>query len=425
MNNDYELKFPSFTKEMVKTHTILLPTMLPIHFRLFEKALISLGYKTRLLTNTGDEIKQIGLEYVHNDTCYPALLVIGQFIDALNNMSEDERHKVALLITQTGGGCRASNYIFLLRKALKKAHYDYVPVISLNVTKGLERDNGFKLSLTMAIRLAAALTYGDMLMYMRNKVLPYEINKGDSDKVVTKWVDKIGEDFLNKKGTSFKTIKTYVNEIAKDFDDIQINNVVKPKVGIVGEIYIKYSSLGNNDLENFLINEGAEIMVPGLYGFMFYCLYNTLYDQKLYKVSKLKVWAFKKVIKLLERRENAMIEAISHTKYTPMNKFDKTKDYSEGVLNHATKMGEGWLLTAEMVELVCLGYKNILCAQPFGCLPNHICGKGVMKKIKGMYQDANIIAIDYDPSATRVNQENRIKLMLAIARENLDDKPKH
>ena len=425
MNNEYEIKYPIFTREMVKTHTILLPTMLPIHFRLFEKALIALGYKTRLLENCGDEIKQIGLEYVHNDTCYPALLVIGQFIDALNNMSEDERHKVALLITQTGGGCRASNYIHLLRKALKKAHYDYVPVISLNVTKGLERDLGFKLNLNMAIKLAAALTYGDMLMYMRNKVIPYEVSKGESDKIVTKWVDKIGNDFLNNKGTSFKTIKQYVNEIAADFDKVEITNEIKPKVGVVGEIYIKYSSLGNNDLEAFLISEGAEVMVPGLYGFLFYCLYNTLYDRKLYKVSKLKVWAFKKVIKLLERRENAMIEAISKTKYTPMNRFDKTKDYSEGVLNHATKMGEGWLLTAEMVELVCLGYKNIVCAQPFGCLPNHICGKGVMKKIKAKYNEANIIAIDYDPSATKVNQENRIKLMLAIARETKDKTPIH
>ena len=420
-NRDY----PIFTKEMVKTHTILLPTMLPIHFRLFEKVLISLGYKTRLLDNLGDEIKQIGLEYVHNDTCYPALLVIGQFIDALNKMSEEERHKSALLITQTGGGCRASNYIHLLRKALKKAHYDYVPVISLNVSKGLERDLGFKLNLKMALRLAAALTYGDMLMYMRNKVLPYEINKGECDKLVTKWVDKIGNDFLNKKGSNFKTIKKYIHEIAKDFDKIEIKDEIKPKVGIVGEIYIKYSALGNNDLENFLIGEGAEIMVPGLYGFMFYCLYNTLYDQKLYKVSKLKVFLFKKVIKLLEKRENEMISAISQTKYTPMNRFDKTKDYSEGVLNHATKMGEGWLLTAEMVELVELGYKNIVCAQPFGCLPNHICGKGVMKKIKNIYKDANIVAIDYDPSATRVNQENRIKLMLAMSRETLDKEIKH
>jgi len=424
-DQNYELKYPTFTKEMVKDYTILLPTMLPIHFRLFEKALISSGYKTRLLTNCSDNIKQIGLRYVHNDTCYPALLVIGQFIDALDNMSEDERHKTALLITQTGGGCRASNYIYLLRKALVKANYNYVPVISLNATKGLERDRGFKLTLPLVLKLAAAMTYGDMLMYMRNKVISYEINKGDSDKLVTKWVELIGDEFLKNKGTSFKLLKKHIEQIAKDFDDIKINNIVKPKVGIVGEIYIKYSSLGNNDLEKFLIKEGAEVMVPGLYGFSFYCLYNTLYDRKLYKVSKLKVFLFKRVIKLLERRENAMIEAIKKTKYTPMNKFDKTKDYSYGVLSHRTKMGEGWLLTAEMVELVEEGYKNVVCAQPFGCLPNHICGKGVMKKIKNIYKDANIVAIDYDPSATRVNQENRIKLMLAMSRETLDKEVKH
>ena len=424
-DEQYELKYPTFKKDMVKDYTILLPTMLPIHFRLFEKALIASGYKTRLLSNHGEEIKQVGLRYVHNDTCYPALLVIGQFIDALDHMNKEETHKVALLITQTGGGCRASNYIYLLRKALVKAHYEYVPVISLNATKGLERDAGFKMNLKIVLRLAAAMTYGDLLMYMRNKVIPYEVNKGQSDEVVTKWVEKIGNEFLDNKGTNFKILKKHINEICSDFDKIEIRNEIKPKVGVVGEIYIKYSSLGNNDLEKFLIEEGAEVMVPGLYGFLFYCLYNTLYDRKLYKVSLIKVFLFKQVIKLLERRENAMIEAINKTKYTPMNRFDKTKDYSNGVLHHGTKMGEGWLLTAEMVELVESGYKNVVCAQPFGCLPNHICGKGVMKKIKSMFPEANIVAIDYDPSATKVNQENRLKLMLAMSKETLDSEVKH
>ena len=417
----YELKYPTFTKAMVKDYTILIPTMLPIHFRLFEKALQASGYNTRLLTNHDDSIKQIGLRY----TCYPALLVIGQFIDALDHMSKEETHKIALLITQTGGGCRASNYIYLLRKALVKANYGYVPVISLNATKGLERDSGFKLTYPLIKKLAAAMTYGDLLMYLRNKVIPYEVVKGSSDNLVTKYVEEIGKDFLKNKAVSFKDLKKYINKIAKDFDNIEIKDEVKPKVGVVGEIYIKYSFLGNNDLEKFLISEGAEVMVPGLYGFLFYCLYNTLYDRKLYKVSKLKVLIFKLIIGMLERREDLMIKAIKQTKYSPMNRFDKTKDYSDGVLSHGTKMGEGWLLTAEMVELVESGYKNIVCAQPFGCLPNHICGKGVMKKIKNNYKDANIVAIDYDPSATRVNQENRIKLMLAMSKETLDKEVKH
>ena len=420
----YTINAPTFTSDMVKTHTILIPTMLPMHFRFFEKALIASGYKVRLLTNTDDIIKQIGLKYVHNDTCYPALLVIGQFINELNNMSDEERHKTALLITQTGGGCRASNYIHLLRKALVKAKYEYVPVISLNAS-GLDKKSGFVLNYTMIMRIAAAMTYGDMLMYIRNKVISYEVHKGTCDKLCDKWVEKIGNDFLNKKGTSFRELKKNINQIAQDFDKVEIDNVIRPKVGIVGEIYIKYSSLGNNHLEDFLIKEGAEICVPGLYGFIFYCLWNSIYDRRYYKTSWIKTQVTKFLIHYLERRENLMINAIKKTKYTPMNSFDKTRTYSHGVLSHGTKMGEGWLLTAEMVELVETGYKNIVCAQPFGCLPNHICGKGVMKKIKAKYNEANIVAIDYDPSATQVNQENRIKLMLAMSRETLDKEIKH
>ncbi|MCR5787420.1 MAG: 2-hydroxyacyl-CoA dehydratase [Acholeplasmatales bacterium] len=421
---NYEINSPVFTRQMAREYTILLPTMLPIHFRFFEKALIACGYKTRLLNNHDDIIRTEGLKYVHNDTCYPALLVIGQFINALDNMSKEETHKVALLITQTGGGCRASNYIHLLRKALIKAHYEYVPVISLNA-KGLDKKSGFRITYPLIKRLAAAMTYGDMLMYMRNKVISYEAHKGDSDNIVNKYVDKIGEEFLHNKGVSFRDLKKNINAIAQDFDKVEIIDTVKPRVGIVGEIYIKYSALGNNHLEDFLINEGAEISVPGLYGFLFYSCYNTIYDRKLYKISLLKTNLTRILIKYLERRENLMIKAIKKTKYTPMNSFDKTKDYSRGVLSHGTKMGEGWLLTAEMVELVETGYKNIVCAQPFGCLPNHICGKGVMKKIKSIYPDANIVAIDYDPSATKVNQENRIKLMLAMSRETLDSEVKH
>lgn len=421
---EYEINSPIFTRQMAREYTILLPTMLPIHFRFFEKALIASGYKTRLLDNHDDIIRTEGLKYVHNDTCYPALLVIGQFINALDNMDEKERHKVALLITQTGGGCRASNYIHLLRKALVKAHYEYVPVISLNA-KGLDKKSGFRITLPLIKRLAAAMTYGDMLMYMRNKVISYEANKGESDQIVTKYVEMIGEQFLHNKGVSFSALKKNINNIAKDFDNVKIIDQVKPKVGIVGEIYIKYSALGNNHLEDFLISEGAEICVPGLYGFLFYSLFNTIYDRKLYKISLFKTNMTRLLIKYLEKRENLMIKAIEKTKYTPMNKFDKTKNYSHGVLSHGTKMGEGWLLTAEMVELVETGYKNIVCAQPFGCLPNHICGKGVMKKIKSIYPCANIVAIDYDPSATKVNQENRIKLMLAMSKETLDSEVKH
>ena len=418
--DDIKVNYPKFTREMRKTHTILIPSMLDIHFALIENAFNSCGYKTELLNNKGPECVQEGLKYVHNDTCYPALLVIGQFIDALKH--RDDLDKVALLITQTGGGCRASNYIHLLRKALVKAGYGYIPVISLN-TSNIEKNSGFELTYKFIKRIVAAFCYGDFIMYLNNKVRSYEKNKGDSQKVVDKWVNNIRKKFYDNKGSSFREIKKNMIQIAKDFDQVELTSQIKPRVGIVGEIYIKYAALGNNELEKFLINENVEIMVPGVLGFAFYCCYNALYDKQIYQIGKKTALIYRLVIKYFKRREKLMIDAIKkYTKFTPMNPFEETKEMSNGVIGHGAKMGEGWLLTAEMVELCKTGYSNIICAQPFGCLPNHICGKGVMKKIKESNPTANIVAIDYDPSATKVNQENRIKLMLAIARENLDDK---
>ena len=416
---DYELNYPRFTKDMVKDHTILIPSMLDIHFRIFEKALTSAGYKCELLKNVSDDVKTEGLKYVHNDTCYPALLVIGQFIDALNH--RNDTHNVVLLITQTGGGCRASNYIHLLRKALVKAGYEYVPVVSLNASN-LEKDSGLQINLPLIKKLSAAMTYGDFITYLKNKTISYEVNKGETMAVVDKYVSIIEDEFNHNKGTSFHTIKKHLKEIASSFDNIPLTGEVKPKVGIVGEIYIKYSPLGNNHLEEFLVSEGAEVESPGLFGFIYYTFYNGIYDKTYYKTTLKSYLINKFLIHYLNKREAFMIKAIKKTKFKPMNRFKHTKELCNGILSHGTKMGEGWLLTAEMIELVESGYSNIICAQPFGCLPNHICGKGVMKTIKHKYPDANIIAVDYDPSQTKVNQENRIKLMLAIARENINQK---
>ena len=413
------IKYPKFTASMRKTHTILIPNMLEIHMTLFESILLQNGYKVEICRNEGPEVVEEGLKYVHNDTCYPALLVIGQFIDNLNH--RDDLDKVVLLITQTGGGCRASNYIHLLRKALKKAGYGYIPVVSLNASN-LEPDSGLKLDLKMIKKLAAAMTYGDMLMYLGNKTRSYEIQKGDAHKLTFDWVDKLSRQFEVDKGTSYHDIRKNINQIAKDFDNLKLDlSHAKPKVGIVGEIYVNYAPLGNNHIEDFLVSQDAEVMVPGLYGFMLYCLYNSIYDKKYYNASGLKAFGCKLLIKYLRRREKLMINSMKNTKFTPMKYFADTKELSKGVLSHGTKMGEGWLLTAEMMELVEIGYGNIVCTQPFGCLPNHICGKGVMKKIKSIHPDANIVAIDYDPSATKVNQENRIKLMLSIARERIKE----
>ena len=417
VSDDFE--YPRFTQDMVKTHTILIPSMLDIHMALFEGVLKQAGYNVEVCKNQGPEVISEGLKYVHNDTCYPALLVIGQFIDNLNHRKDLD--KVVLLITQTGGGCRASNYIHLLRKALIKAGYGYIPVVSLNASN-LEKDSGFKLTFSIIKKVAAAITYADTLMYLRNKTRSYEKNIGDVDNLTNNYIKELLNEFENGKGISYKAMRKNINKIAKSFDELDLDlSKKKPQVGVVGEIYIKYASLGNNHLEDFLVSQGAEVMVPGLFGFILYSLYNGIYDNLIYGRSKKTALLNKALIWYIRRREKLMIEAISKTKITPMKYFSHTKDLSDGVLDHGVKMGEGWLLTAEMMELVEIGYSNIVCAQPFGCLPNHICGKGVMKKIKQLHPDANIIAIDYDPSATKVNQDNRIKLMLAIAREKIKE----
>jgi len=415
-------EYPKFTVDMVKTHTILIPSMLDIHMALFEGVLKQAGYKVEVCKNQGPEVVEEGLKYVHNDTCYPALLVIGQFIDNLNHRNDLD--KVVLLITQTGGGCRASNYIHLLRKALIKAGYGYIPVVSLNASN-LEKDSGFKLTFSLIRKVAAAITYGDALMYLRNKTRSYEKNKGDVDNLTYGFVKELLDQFEKGKGIGKGQIKKNMKKIATAFDNLDLDlSKAKPKVGIVGEIYIKYASLGNNHLEDFLVSQNAEVMVPGLFGFILYSLYNGIYDNLIYGRSKRSAIINKVLIWYIRGLEKIMINAISKTKITPMKYFKHTKDLSEGVLDHGVKMGEGWLLTAEMMELVEIGYSNVICAQPFGCLPNHICGKGVMKKIKSIHPDANIVAIDYDPSATKVNQENRIKLMLAIARERIKEDEK-
>ena len=417
-----EIEYPKFKESMVKTHTILIPNMLPIHMSLFEQVLIQSGYKVEIMRNEGPDVVSEGLKYVHNDTCYPALLVIGQFIDNLNHRNDLD--KVVCLITQTGGGCRASNYLHLLRKALVKAGYGYIPVVSLNMSN-LEKDSGFKYTFPLIKKLAAALTYGDLIMYLNNKCRSYEKTPGDTKNLTESWVKKLSDQFANGKGTSYNAQKKNCNLIAKSYDSLDLDlSHKKPKVGIVGEIYIKYAALGNNHLEDFLVSQDAEAMVPGLYGFMLYCFWNNIYDTEIYGRWKKKALITKFLLWFMERREKIMINSMKNTKFTPMKLFKETKEMSEGVISHGTKMGEGWLLTAEMMELQEIGYENIICAQPFGCLPNHICGKGVMKKIKSLHPDANIVAIDYDPSATKVNQENRIKLMLAIARERIKDDEK-
>ena len=410
-----------FTKEMKKEYKILVPNMLPIHFSLIINVFSGHGYDVEMLTNTGPDVVQEGLKYVHNDTCYPALLVIGQMIDALNSGRYDIS-KTALMITQTGGGCRASNYIHLLRKALKKAGYGHIPVISLNLS-GLEKNSGFKFTLPMIRKTLATLAYGDLLMLLKNQVKPYEVNENDSDKLVDDWVLKLTQQFKQNKGYRYREMVKNLNEIASDFANIKIEKTEKVKVGIVGEIYVKYSSLGNSGLEKFLESQGCEIMVPGVMGFVIFKADNRLEDIKLYGGSRIKYKVIMAFMKYFLKIENAIIDAVQqHDCFIAPSSYTHLKTLINGVVGYGNKMGEGWLLTAEMLELIEQGYENIVCTQPFGCLPNHIVGKGMIRKIKEMHPDSNIVPIDYDPGATKVNQENRIKLMLSVARERLYSK---
>lgn len=408
-----------FTKEMKRDYTILIPNMAPIHFGFIKNILCSYGYKMELLYNSGRAIIDTGLKYVHNDTCFPALLCIGQMISALESGKYDI-HKTALMITQTGGGCRASNYIHLLRKALVKAGMPFVPVISLNLS-GLEKNNGFNFTLPMLCKSLYALTYADMLMLLDNQVKPYEINTGDSAKMVEYWVKKLTGELKKANVTSFtkKSVGKTLTAIARDFTAIPIIKKEKLKVGIVGEIYVKYSSLANNGLEAFLASQDCEVMIPGITGFVLFKLDNRIEDIKLYGGSGAKMALLKFFLNFFSGIEDKLISVIHETgKFIAPFPYAKLKSLASRVIGVGCKMGEGWLLTAEMMELIESGYPNVICTQPFGCLPNHIVGKGMIRKLKELYPKSNIVPIDYDPGATKVNQENRIKLMLAVAGEN-------
>ena len=412
--------YPRFTPDMKKTHKILIPNMAPVQFRLMAAIMEQAGYQCELLENCGSQVAELGLKYVHNDTCYPALLVIGQFLDALNSGKYDLDH-TALIITQTGGGCRASNYIHLLRKALLKVGYGQIPVVSLNFS-GLEKDSGFPLTLTMIRRLLSVIHYGDLLVTLRAQTEPYEINKGETEAMQEKWIGRLRELFLQDKGWHGREVKANMPKIAADFASVPVKRVEKIKVGVVGEIYVKYSPLGNNDLEKFLASQDCEVNIPGLMGFVQYCVYNFSETARLYGGNVLTLNASSLLLNIIGKTEKVMIDSLKANGYHAPMPFLELVKQADGVISTGTKMGEGWLLTAEMVELVRTGYENIVCAQPFGCLPNHICGKGVINRIRVLYPTANITPIDYDPGATRVNQENRIKLMLAVARERMEQR---
>lgn len=415
----HDKSFVPFTKEMIGEYTILIPNMLPMHFKLIVSVMKTYGYNMELLETTGPHIAETGLRYTHNDTCYPAILVIGQFMDALLSGRYDP-HKTALIMFQTGGGCRASNYISLIRKALSKAGMEYVPVISFSLA-GLEKHPGFRLTLKKLHRMMYAILYGDLLMNLLNQVRPYEDVPGSAQALADSWTRKLGTELGAAKHIRYRKVLQDYRAIVNAFAAIPVHKKDAVKVGIVGEIFVKYSPLANNDLERFIIAEGGQPVVPGLVDFCLYYVYNALLEFTLYRRDFLKHLLFRPIYRLLNQKRDHISRILSESeRFEGLTPFVEVVRSVDGLIHHAVKMGEGWLLTAEMMELARSGCDNIVCTQPFGCLPNHICGKGMMKPLKELCPSLNIVAIDYDAGASRVNQENRLRLMLANALKKQD-----
>ena len=408
---DFTCGYPVFTPEMKATHTILIPDMLPWHFDLLVHVMRREGYKVEVLHNEGRAVIDEGLKHVHNDTCFPALCVIGQYLDALKSGKYDPA-RTAVLITQSGGGCRASNYIPLIRKAMA-AEFPQVPVLSLNFS-GLEKGNNLQLSLGSFLRLAYAIFYGDLIMTCFNQTKPYEREEGSCARVRTQCVEEMKRAL---DGGGYKRLKRCARRILAAFSAVPVTGEKKIKVGIVGEIYVKYSPLGNSHLEEFLLAEGCEPVVPALMDFILYCVINNVNDARLYNKGRKTAWMFAIAYKWMYGRQKKLIALMKKTRFEPLHDFEHLRGYADKVISQGVKMGEGWLIPAEMAALAASGTGNIVCAQPFGCLPNHIAGKGAVRAVKQFFPDVNIVPVDYDPSATRVNQENRIKLMLSAARE--------
>ena len=417
-----------FTQEMRDSgYTILVPQMSPIHFELLEPALRSEGLNVKMLqadTKAADykakckSAVDVGLKYVNNDACYPSLIVVGMMMEALLS-GEYDLNKTALVITQTGGGCRASNYIGFIRRALEKAGLQHIPVISLSV-QGLEKNSGFKITPGLAVKGMQALIYGDVFMRVLYHMRPYELEKGSADALHEKWV-KICTEQLTKKGFGFRKFKKNLRNIVKEFDALPIDeSLVKPRVGIVGEILVKFLPSANNYLVELLESEGAEAVMPDLLDFFLYSFYNSNFKADYLGMSKKSARISNLGIHFLEYlRKPARKELEKSKHFTPPSHIEELAKDASSIVSIGNQTGEGWFLTGEMLELIHVGGPKIVCAQPFGCLPNHVVGKGVIKELRLRHPEANIVAVDYDPGASEVNQLNRIKLMLATANKNI------
>ena len=402
-----------FTPEMRKKYTILCPQMSPIHFSILQAAFNASGYNLEVLPNDNKEAVDVGLKYVNNDACYPSLMVVGQIMQALLSGKYD-LHKVAIIMSQTGGGCRASNYIGFIRRALAKANMSYIPVISINLS-GLEENPGFKITAKLATRLAFGAVFGDILMKCLYRMRPYEAVKGSANALHRKW-EKRCIRFISSKHITFGQFNRICRQMIREFDTLPITGEKKPRVGIVGEILVKFLPAANNHLAELLEKEGAEPVCPDLIDFLCYCFYNQNFKAKYLGFKKTSAKTANIGIKAIEFIRGAANKEFAKSKhFTPSANIKDLAKMAAPIVSIGNQTGEGWFLTGEMMELIHSGAPNIVCTQPFGCLPNHIVGKGVIKAIRKDYPDANIVAIDYDPGASEVNQLNRIKLMLSTA----------
>ena len=402
---------------MRKNYTIICPQMSPIHFDIIGPAMASCGYDLVILDTNSRASIDMGLKYVNNDACYPSLLVVGQIMTALESGKYD-LNKTAVFMTQTGGGCRATNYVGFIRRALKKAGMEQIPVVSINLA-GLEPNPGFKLTLPLLTRAAYAVFFGDIFQRCVYRMRPYEAVPGTTDAMHAKWLE-ICRAFISKKHVSYFKFKKICRDMVKDFDSIILKDITKPRVGVVGEILVKFSPTANNHVVELLEQEGAEAVVPDLMDFMLYCFKNQEFKAENLGTSKKGAFLTGLGIKAIEVARSSYRKACEKSvHFDPPADIHETAKHAEKIVSIGNQTGEGWFLTGEMIELINNGAKNIICAQPFGCLPNHVVGKGVIKQLRKEYPGSNIVAIDYDPGASEVNQLNRIKLMLSTAHKNV------
>ena len=414
---------PEFTKQMVdEGYTILAPQMAREHFRILAPVFHHYGMNIEFLDSVNDKVLDQGLKYVNNDSCYPSITVVGQFMEAVNSGRYDT-NKLAIVMTQTGGACRASNYVGYIRKGLRDAGYPNIPVIALSA-QGIETNAGFDLKKPSTIpflkRGFRAIIFGDLINRVANATRPYEVEKGATDSLKEAWIERLQAEAPTMSDREYKKC---VKEIVDNFDNIPVKDIKLPKAGIVGEILVKFLPEANNNLQKVLEAEGAEVILPDLTDFFMYCMKNSELKADLYGKSKMSARFGRLGINIVEQYRKPVRKALRASKrFNEPEYIDQIVEYADTVTSLGNQAGEGWLLAGEMVELIHADAPNIVCIQPFGCLPNHITGKGVMKKIREDYPQANIVAIDYDPGASEVNQINRVKLMMSQARDNLKQK---